>query len=511
MFRLCLNSLIARPDPLLDEQADIMEKIVGMLERSICTEAYSSALHCSTQQICISLLKMLTPPLSYLELMEADPEQFVQIGEDFAMEQSNEMLITRAGSLLSALCMSIDGYLSFLGSMLIMILKRFDGSIEQLPDAPQMRDYFLKIDEMYDVEQQWQVATSFLMLSCLSDQMEKRQDLYRPLCLQVRSMNHLFKMEQCPFAPVLICRFMMLTAFYPFPGCMDVFLPFKNVKPVYDCQLQTCYRILMRYSNTKSEHLRAYIKQIEPIMILSDNLTPTLETSIMDDRNDLPLAAQFMIMEKLVLWMLDATDSNNIVKCNKVSALIAKLIGRMVPEPAMDTKTEEALFGYLERLYTAQLGEQTHSSEQYTVEIAIAHVRQFPCLQANQARVGLFMSMSYSITIKNSYIMNNCMELLGEMVGLLGSSESLSRLVEGLLGWLGVQEREEEVWEYFYLLELAILRMGWLQLPLPFIDCQLIDSYLHRTTDKVLATQIMMFLYSLQYAGSQQPLQAYLK
>ena len=39
--------------------------------------------------VSVSLLKLMAPTLSYLDLVESDPEQFVQIGEDFAMEQHN--------------------------------------------------------------------------------------------------------------------------------------------------------------------------------------------------------------------------------------------------------------------------------------------------------------------------------------------------------------------------------------------------------------------------------------
>ena len=119
-----------------------MEKVVVMIERSVGHEEYSKMLHAHAQVVSISLLKLMAPTLSYLELVESDPEQFVQIGEDFAMEQHNEMLITRAGSLLSSLCMYVDGYLSFIGSMLIMILKRYDGSSAQVINTPETASYF---------------------------------------------------------------------------------------------------------------------------------------------------------------------------------------------------------------------------------------------------------------------------------------------------------------------------------------------------------------------------------
>ena len=65
--------------------------------------------------------------------------------------------------------------------------------------------------------------------------------------------------------------------------------------------------------------------------------------------------------------------------------------------------------------------------------------------------------------------------------------------------WLPIQQREEERWEYFYLLEISVLRMGKLNMPLPTFDIGFVDSILQQTSDKVLATKIMMFLYSLQF------------
>ena len=62
------------------------------------------------------------------------------------------MLLTRAGSLLSSLCMYVDGYLSFIGSMLIMILKRYDGSAQSIM-SPETAAYFQSIDTIFNVPQ----------------------------------------------------------------------------------------------------------------------------------------------------------------------------------------------------------------------------------------------------------------------------------------------------------------------------------------------------------------------
>ena len=52
---------------------------------------------------------------------------------DFCMEQQRDMLETKVGSLISSLCMYVDGYMSFIGSLCIMLLKEYNGSINQLP------------------------------------------------------------------------------------------------------------------------------------------------------------------------------------------------------------------------------------------------------------------------------------------------------------------------------------------------------------------------------------------
>lgn len=334
LFTLCVDSLIRRPRRLYDEQEGIIEKAIVFIERSLPQESYGKLLHSLTQDITLSLLMLLSPSASFLDLMRSDPEQYVQIDEDFTVEQQNEMLITRAGSLLSSLCMEIDGYLSFVGSLCIMLLKRCEGFAQEFANNTEMDSYYSSIDAKYDEPREVQVATAALVLSALSDQLEKRSDLYKPLHSQVYMMNKQLKPGTCKLPPYLICRLMLLTAFYPYDGCMDVFLEYKKGEAVFDCQLQSCYRILVRYQSSKNEQLRRYIHKIEPAIILSDHLTPLLEKSIFDNGETLPLNVQFLILEHLVLWMQKAVSDKNIVMCNKISCILVALIERFASTPS---------------------------------------------------------------------------------------------------------------------------------------------------------------------------------
>ena len=98
--------------------------------------------------------------------------------------------------------------------------------------------------------------------------------------------------------------------------------------------------------------------------------------------------------------------------------------------------------------------------------------------------------------------MNNCMELLGALINI-SPYKMVYSLTELLMKWLPLQERAEERWEYFYLLELCVLRIGKFNMALPVVNLQFVDSILKETRDKVLATRIMMFLYSLSFVCPQ--------
>lgn len=54
---------------------------------------------------------------------------------DFCMEQQRESMEVRVGSLVSSLCLYVDGYLSFLGSLAIMVFKSYNGTINSIPGS----------------------------------------------------------------------------------------------------------------------------------------------------------------------------------------------------------------------------------------------------------------------------------------------------------------------------------------------------------------------------------------
>lgn len=77
MFRLCLSTLLTRPQVLLDDMEGIMERVVVILERSISQEAYYSMFHNNLQTIVLSLLDLLRPKESTIAMCTSDPEEYV--------------------------------------------------------------------------------------------------------------------------------------------------------------------------------------------------------------------------------------------------------------------------------------------------------------------------------------------------------------------------------------------------------------------------------------------------
>lgn len=94
------------------------------------------------------------------------------------MEQQRELLEVKIGSLISSLCMYIDGFMSFVGSMCIMMIKNFNGTISQIPG---FEAYMKIIDGMWAANAEEKVAACIIVLCAISDQLEKRQDLSLPL------------------------------------------------------------------------------------------------------------------------------------------------------------------------------------------------------------------------------------------------------------------------------------------------------------------------------------------
>lgn len=278
---------------------------------------------------------------------------------DFCMEQQRELLEVKVGSLISALTMYIDGYMSFIGSLCIVIIKKFNGTFEAIPGG---KEYMDTINAMWEASDEEKTAACVMVLCAISDQLDKREDLLRPLRVELANMTPLFSIHNCKFPPYLICRFMFLYSFIAFPKCLDTFLPYKAVHPVYQHQLQCCYKILQRYYNRYPE-CKKYIDEIGPMVIMSDQLTSLLESTIMTGQ--LSLGVQYKILEKLVGWLDGGLEVKNNAVCNKMANLISILITRM--EVNDYAEVEEAVFGYLEHLFRLASKPEGASVEQFIV------------------------------------------------------------------------------------------------------------------------------------------------
>lgn len=77
------------------------------------------------------------------------------------------------------------------------------------------------------------LSVSLMVLAALSDQTEKRKDLQKPIYNHLYNMNKIFTLGKVNLPPHIICKFMNLYAFYGYCGCLDVFLPYKSVLPLY--------------------------------------------------------------------------------------------------------------------------------------------------------------------------------------------------------------------------------------------------------------------------------------
>lgn len=51
------------------------------------------------------------------------------------MEQQRELLETRVCSLIASLCLYVDGYMSFLGTLCIMYIKKYNQTLAQIPQS----------------------------------------------------------------------------------------------------------------------------------------------------------------------------------------------------------------------------------------------------------------------------------------------------------------------------------------------------------------------------------------
>lgn len=107
-----------------------MEHVLNLLDRSLCHQPYLEQVYPLNQQIVVNLLRLLAQ-VSEAELASRDPEYFVEVLTEYCKGQNKEMLMMRIGGLIANLCMNVDGCLSFLGSMCIIVFKSVDSSLTQ--------------------------------------------------------------------------------------------------------------------------------------------------------------------------------------------------------------------------------------------------------------------------------------------------------------------------------------------------------------------------------------------
>lgn len=57
------------------------------------------------------------------------------------------MLDVRVGSLLSSLCLYIDGYMTIVGTLCVMVLKNYNGTLQNISEGSEYMDIINKIWE----------------------------------------------------------------------------------------------------------------------------------------------------------------------------------------------------------------------------------------------------------------------------------------------------------------------------------------------------------------------------
>lgn len=212
-----------------------------------------------------------------------------------------------------------------------------------------------------NTEEKASVAT--IVLCAISDQLEKRDDLHRPLRIQMVDMSPIFRLPDSKVPSYLVCRFMLLYSYMAYPKSLDIFLPFLQLDPVYSITLQCCFKVMSRYFS-KYPDFNPYINSLAATILLSSShLTPLLETTI--TTGEISYDLQYRIMEKLVLWMEAGLSKNNRQVGNKMSNLIAILINRMKVEDY--NQEQEAVFGYIVSFVKCMARKENQEYEQFIV------------------------------------------------------------------------------------------------------------------------------------------------
>ena len=109
-----------------------------------------------------------------IEYMETDAEFFIEFGNEFCEEQDNCYPKIKAASLLSSLCLNIDGMLSMVVQTSIIML---DDILMKEEERHNNYKSILKNYEAFPfskLETTSRIEAILLVLACLSDQIEKR-------------------------------------------------------------------------------------------------------------------------------------------------------------------------------------------------------------------------------------------------------------------------------------------------------------------------------------------------
>jgi hypothetical protein len=98
---------------------------------------------------------------------------------------------------------------------------------------------------------------------------------------------------------------------------------------------------MMKYYDKKNPQMEEYVKQIaNSIMLLGDQLTSLLEQEIMKNNRVIQHFKE-NVLEKLVVWFLYSYEKQEVLKINKLSTLIVRLLhDNMKSEIPLEQKLE---------------------------------------------------------------------------------------------------------------------------------------------------------------------------
>ena len=125
--------------------------------------------------------------------------------------------------------------------------------------------------------------------------------------------------------------------------------------------------------------MRFYVTKLSTrVLLLSDKMTPLLQQTIVS-RPELIICIKQKLVQKLILWLLDYFQSQNLFGCNKISNLLCLVINKY---PNYIVQSEQngfnydlmALTQYLIPLYKQLIEKHHHPAEQCVIDIIITHI-----------------------------------------------------------------------------------------------------------------------------------------